>query len=171
MKTQKYLKPAEIAKLTGVSLPNVRRMMDRHGYAPDKQGRYLETQVHSARQSGIGMDKAKNAAKVTRAVGPGWKIDDQENDSPAVLLLKRKIKRADIDIKRAQLDLDKAAGLVVELETARQWYDGIGNLFNGRMERFAETMAARRPNDAELSEEIRRAWDEVKAELAEARPE
>jgi hypothetical protein len=169
--TPQSLSAPELAEKYGISRQMVEKLMLRHGYKKTSGGKYIEAEFLSARKAGAMMDKTAGYRALKAVAGAGVNaMADDPGDPPSVLLLKRKVRRADIDIKAAQFDLDKSQNLYVLKTDVAAMFDEVSNVVLNSVRQWIENIGAKRA-DADLMHELEGRWDEMARQVAEIKSE
>lgn len=155
-----------LAKEKGVATKNLLKSFNAHGIQPDKDGKWTEADYLRAKEMGAAMDKAKLSTKMTEAERSAT---GQPMQSPATLTylkLQRQVKKLDIEIQMAQVELDNALGKSVSLEKHKETVLAVQRLMISWFDQIVEAIATKR-KDAQLLDDLRKERDRVSTGILE----
>lgn len=155
-----------LAKAHDMAGNKLRQKFKRHGIQPDRNGKYTEADYLKAKEMGAAMDKAALSGKVAEAEKAAT---GQPMQSPATLTymkLQRQVKKLDIEIQMAQVDLDSALGKSVSMEKHKETVLAVQSLMISWYDQIIESIATKR-KDAELLKELRAERDRISIAIME----
>jgi hypothetical protein len=144
-----------LAKEKGIAPKNLLKSFQRHGIKPDRNGKWTEADYLMAKQMGAAMDKTKISEQAE-------KIADQINPSlpsPSTLTyakLQRQVKKLDIEIQMAQVELDTALGKTIAIDKHREIMNGVCQMMQSWWDKASEA-AATKIKDATVLNHLREA--------------
>ena len=152
-----------LAKLHGIAPKNLLKSFQRHGIKPDKSGKWTEADYLKAKQMGAAMDKSKLAEQAER-------MAEQINPalpSPATLTyakLQRQVKKLDIEIQMAQVELDEALGKTIPIDKHKEILQGVVAMMQSWWDKASEA-AATKIKDATVLKHLREARERANDEI------
>jgi hypothetical protein len=163
----KHYSATALAKLHGIAPKNLLKSFQRHGIKPDRNGKFTDADYLKAKQMGAAMDKSKLAEQAEKmAEQPAA----SGMPSPATLTyarLQRQIKKLDIDIAMAQVELDGALGKAVPVEKYKADVVAVQSLMIAWVDQIIEAISTKR-KDAELMAFLRKERDRVCTAIVES---
>ena len=154
-----------LAKEKGIAPKNLLRSFERHGIKPDKNGKWTEADYLKAKEMGAAMDKAKLSAKAETAQGANAPAGT--GAALSYMKLQRQIKRLDIDIQLAQVELDTALGKSVSMDKYKADVTAVQSLMIAWVDQIIEAISTKR-KDAELMAFLRKERDRVCTAIVES---
>jgi hypothetical protein len=144
-----------LAKEKGIAPKNLLKSFDRHGIRPDRNGKYTEADYFKAKQIGAAMDKNKlteKAEEVREQINPAM----PSASTLTYARLQRQIKKLDIDIALAQVELDEALGKSIPLDKHKETLQGVVAMMQSWWDKASEA-AATKIKDATVLKHLREA--------------
>jgi len=154
-----------LAKEKGIATKNLLKSFRAHGIKPDKDGKWTEADYLRAKQMGAAMDKSKlaeQAEKVAEQINPSL-------PSPSTLTyakLQRQVKKLDIEIQMAQVELDNVLGKTIAVEKHKEILQGVVAMSQSWWDKASEA-AATKVKDAAVLKHLREARARANDEIME----
>ena len=155
-----------LAKIHGIAPKNLKKSFDRHGIKPDRSGKYTEADYLTAKEMGAAMDKQSLSAKMAEAEKAAEGKPSHSAATLTYMKMQRQIKRLDIDIQLAQVELDTALGKSILLEKHKEQVQAVVRLMLTWWDQAAEA-AATKIKDASVLEALRHARDRASRDILE----
>ena len=152
-----------LAKKHGIAPNNLKKSFDRHGIRPDKNGKYTEADYLRAKQMGAAMDKNKlkeQAEDMQGQVNPSM----PSASTLTYARLHRQIKKLDIDIAMAQVELDEALGKSVPIDKHKEALQGVVAMMQSWWDKASEA-AATKIKDATVLKHLREARERANDDI------
>lgn len=157
----------ELAKLKGEkSHVNLNKSFKRHGILPDANGKFTEADYAKQKEMGAAMDKAKLSAKLADAETEAQGKPSQSAATLTYMKLQRQVKKLDIEVQKAQVELDEMLGKTVKLEEHKDKIIAVQHLMVAWFGQIVDAIATQR-KDPELLEYLKKERDRVSSEILE----
>lgn len=157
----KKLTATQLARKHGVSMQSINKTMARHGFKPDSQKKYRESDYLKAAESGHQADKALAAKQLAEAESSG------KSDTLQTKILRKKIELIEVDIDTAKHKLDEMRGKMITVDEHLQKLEHVGRIMLNWWDKAASNIATKR-KDAALLTALRKARDQAMNEVRES---
>jgi hypothetical protein len=152
-----------LAKKYGIPANKLRLKFQRHGIRPDKNGKFTDADYLKAKQMGAAMDKSK-LAEQAEDLAPQVNPSMPSASTLTYARLQRQIKKLDIDIQMAQVELDEALGKSVPIDKHKETLQGVVAMMQSWWDKASEA-AATKIKDATVLKHLREARERANDEI------